>query len=516
MRAVLFEQVLDPPVPGSKKRTSGRVSFGVLKYYLEAGGAQDTEAARLVARSRDRPAEPGQTSASEAGPSAPGLSLDALVSCKRAARKILTQCHSNIADVVAKLDHLDEGIVSRDDLKKALEGQRVSDLDRDELTTLLKGCDRGSKGYVASSKFIDKLYAFAAEAEGEAVLRRLAKAVSHSDTNLKQELSRYDTSGRAKLDKATFKRCLKQLSIALSDAEIQKLMPPSGPGTRTTAAQKADAEMIDIASFCQQVTEAGRAKPLPSFVLQGAKGGAGKGRSGHGASALGVVDAEKKYKKNLEALKTDIEEKNREIEGLHKEVKDCHDRYNRLDAEKKHLETRLLDRHSKPPRETQNEAQAHSQTQQLAQVREQLFAQQSENTKLRKTIEVTLKAETSRLSAEKEQLEEKLRDSQEERARLQGQFNRLVGQPMDTVDRREALELSRQMRIAAQEKELEEGEAHRAEVQDALFKAEEKLLDLKFEKESFDLQYARLQKRIQELEQHQHSSAKMSAVLRAE
>ena len=56
---------------------------------------------------------------------------------------------------------------------------------------------------------------------------------------------------------------------------------------------------------------------------------------------------------------------------------------------------------------------------------------------------MTLKAETSRLAAEKEQLEEKLRDSQEERSRLQGQFNRVVGQAMDSVDKREALELSR-------------------------------------------------------------------------
>jgi hypothetical protein len=44
-----------------------------------------------------------------------------------------------------------------------------------------------------------------------------------------------------------------------------------------------------------------------------------------------------------------------------------------------------------------------------------------------------------------------------------------------------------------------------------LFKAEEKLLDLKFEKETYDLQYARLQKRIQVLEQYKLSSSKISA-----
>jgi len=50
-------------------------------------------------------------------------------------------------------------------------------------------------------------------------------------------------------------------------------------------------------------------------------------------------------------------------------------------------------------------------------------------------------------------------------------------------------------------------------VQDQLFKAEEKLLDLKFEKETYDLQYSRLQKRIQELERYKLSSSKLSALI---
>jgi hypothetical protein len=49
---------------------------------------------------------------------------------------------------------------------------------------------------------------------------------------------------------------------------------------------------------------------------------------------------------------------------------------------------------------------------------------------------------------------------------------------------------------------------------DRLFKAEERLLDLKFEKETFDLQYARLQKRITDLEHFKLQSAQMSAVLK--
>lgn len=58
---------------------------------------------------------------------------------------------------------------------------------------------------------------------------------------------------------------------------------------------------------------------------------------------------------------------------------------------------------------------------------------------------------------------------------------------MDALEKREALELSRQMRISELEGGLERSERSAAEVQDQLFQAEEKLLDLKFEKETYDL-----------------------------
>ena len=51
-------------------------------------------------------------------------------------------------------------------------------------------------------------------------------------------------------------------------------------------------------------------------------------------------------------------------------------------------------------------------------------------------------------------------------------------------------------------------------LQEQLFQAEEKNLDLKFEKETFDLQYARLQKRITDLEQYKLQSSQISANLK--
>jgi len=364
------------------------------------------------------------------------MSSDALAASRMTARKILAQCHNNIVEIVGRLDHLEEGIVNTSDLKHALEGQKINDVGADELDALLKGCDRGQKGYISTNKFIDTLYSMGAETESEVILRRLSKTLSHSGADLQQAMRRYDTQGTGRIDKTAFKKCLKALSVAMTDPEIQKLTqdPGQAGGAREPGRKGVQEEekqqygapstlptYVDIEKFTRQVNEAGRIKPLPNYVLQGPKGSRSAGATrpgGGGGNSMGAFEAEKKYKKNLEALKTEIEEKNREIEGLRKEVKDCHDRYNRLDHEKKNLEARLVDKHSKPPRETQNESLAYGQAQEVMSLKEQLCHQQDENTKLRKTIAVVYKAEISRLSVEKEQATEKLNDARDEKARL--------------------------------------------------------------------------------------------------
>jgi len=53
-------------------------------------------------------------------------------------------------------------------------------LEREELNALLRCCDKGQKGYIATSKFIEQLYSLASESEGDVILRRLAKTLSHS------------------------------------------------------------------------------------------------------------------------------------------------------------------------------------------------------------------------------------------------------------------------------------------------------------------------------------------------
>jgi len=60
---------------------------------------------------------------------------------------------------------------------------------------------------------------------------------------------------------------MKQLSIALTDSEIQKLQAASMEGVRQLSTKKSENEQIDIKTFSAQVAEAGRAKPLPGYIL---------------------------------------------------------------------------------------------------------------------------------------------------------------------------------------------------------------------------------------------------------
>ena len=90
----------------------------------------------------------------------------------------------------------------------------------------------------------------------------------------------------------------------------------------------------------------------------------------------------------------------------------------------------------------------------------------------------------------------------------------IIGLPMDNIGKREEQEETKAKRIDELETDLVASEERADNLQEQLFKAEEKNLDLKFEKETFDLQYARLQKRITDLEQYKLQSSQVSAILK--
>ena len=120
------------------------------------------------------------------------------------------------------------------------------------------------------------------------------------------------------------------------------------------------------------------------------------------------------------------------------------------------------------------------------------------------------------MSSERDFLEQKLKASTEKVRAKASEIQQLIGRPMDQLVRREEREEQRQKQIDELTSENQNMEKDMQQLRDKLFKAEERLLDLKFEKETFDLQYARLQKRITDLEQYKFQSNKISAVMRNE
>jgi vacuolar-type H+-ATPase subunit I/STV1 len=128
-------------------------------------------------------------------------------------------------------------------------------------------------------------------------------------------------------------------------------------------------------------------------------------------------------------------------------------------------------------------------------------------------MKVTLKAEITKISTEKDQLDEKLKDKNDEIARLNNTIQRLFARPMDSIEKREEMELQKQFKINELEEIIATLEKDKLNLQEELYKANETNLSLKFEKETYDLQYARLQKRIKDLDQYKESTSGLSAKL---
>lgn len=108
-------------------------------------------------------------------------------------------------------------------------------------------------------------------------------------------------------------------------------------------------------------------------------------------------------------------------------------------------------------------------------------------------MQVKLKIELAQLMQEKEKTEDKLKIARTQLRQKQDEIDRLINyRPTDDVATREASQYSKQKQIDMLTEELSTYEKDNREMQEKMFRTEERLLDLKFEKETFDLQYARL------------------------
>jgi hypothetical protein len=113
------------------------------------------------------------------------------------------------------------------------------------------------------------------------------------------------------------------MALGLSDAEIEVL---------GSSAEMSN-ELIDTKVFVNKVAVASKQK-APTSVKNAVKpdskissriGAQGQKSEGN-SQAFDSWEIEKKYKKNLEALKQEIEDRNREIQVARKEVKDSNER----------------------------------------------------------------------------------------------------------------------------------------------------------------------------------------------
>jgi hypothetical protein len=84
----------------------------------------------------------------------------------------------------------------------------------------------------------------------------------------------------------------------------------------------------------------------------------------------------------LEALKTEIEERNNEILMSKKEVANVNSRVLRLEQEKQDLENKLIEKNAKPPRQMQADSEHFGNLDEIQKLKDEIFHLQSVNTAL--------------------------------------------------------------------------------------------------------------------------------------
>ena len=213
-------------------------------------------------------------------------------------------------DVLAAKDIDKEGFVSNEDAIAAISEKRIPEVQASELQLICNFVDKSERGFVVIPAFSNKVNDLAQETPQEQCLRRFGGTVGRQALNLRSSLQMFETSQAGRLDSAQFKKAMKHMAIALSDADIETLF----------SSAEVQPGILDVKTFLNKVQVASKAKapPLaksavkPDSKVQSKIGQQGAKDSAN-SNALDSWEMEKKYKKNLEALKQEIEDRNREI-----------------------------------------------------------------------------------------------------------------------------------------------------------------------------------------------------------
>lgn len=387
-----------------------------------------------------------------------------------------------------------------------MEKKNIADVQPSELALLVNFCDKGNHGILVLERFDKLLHEIAQESDNEKLMKKFSRDVSSLPSSLANVLAIKDTNRTGNLAYPQFKRALTGSGITLTEGELKSLFEEGFAGSR---------DELNIKHFTKKVEAAFRTKNL---VWDFRPPKASAKAPIKGTTEIVQEAADPKLKKSIDALKTELEEKNREIKSLNQAIEDSNKRVLSLENQIKKLESKLVDKHAKPPQAMREESLTQGGLDQVQQLRDEIFHMQNANQALNKIIQVDLKTEMSRVVLEKEEMEEKYRAVRDQLNSKKAELLRLVGDGSDDAvarGRKPKAEDIYAKRIEELERELDARDEKQKRLQDDLFTQQEKVLDLKFEKETFDLQYARLQKRITDLEQYKLQSSQLSAVIKS-
>lgn len=129
----------------------------------------------------------------------------------------------------------------------------MPDLQPSELNLLVTYCDRSQRGFLVINAFASKVQELAQETPLEAQLRKFANSVTRQAINLRSDLVSFETQHSGRLDRNSFRKALKQMALALTDAEIDLLFSSAEIGQ----------ELMDIKVFVNKVAIASKQKPPP-------------------------------------------------------------------------------------------------------------------------------------------------------------------------------------------------------------------------------------------------------------
>jgi len=136
----------------------------------------------------------------------------------------------------------------------------------------------------------------------------------------------------------------------------------------------------------------------------------------------------------------------------------------------------------------------------MLQYSERISELEKNNYELLKEIDTKYKPLIGKYKETEERLKIDMKYLKLENLKLQSQIERMLKKTMDNVDKKHELDYIRDTKISEQDKKIQSLTDEVKKAEERTFDLEQKLLDLQFEKENFDLERSRMERRIKDLE----------------